>query len=418
MADTNNTPDRSLDLTAEELKIIEYFVQGQKHSISSQNLKLEYTETSIRLNDRQGKLLGISKQTNQWQRKVLVSNSSVYRFRIIDLLIGSKFINKQKSSHPEFTEYHYYDVPDGYKLNYTEVIELWKVWWHNKRYQLNVPNPPIDVLIFSKGDWCLVRDLQPKQDNFILRTAKKEITVESEEYLVWISSLLTILPPAGSNRSVTLDSSLPSEDHILNEIIQSPVKPMAQLELPVDRQSLDRRSQHSFFTDHINELPESEEEIDLESYLSTFNTDDSEDIDRIEGIYHIGELLSNSNNVLDDLPPPPPPRRPTKLPLQVPARSDSEQVTTPVEAPASPEPTVATADPNQSPISSSQRQELLKYKAMNVLANYLQKGERIVRTEVLKNAQGQEIDRKITKIQRGCPSWAIDQIEKLTSVDN
>ena len=420
MADITHTPDRPLDLTAEELKIIEYFVQGQKHSISSQNLKLEYTETSIRLNDRQGKLLGISKQTNQRQRKVLVSNNSVYRLRIIELLIGTKFIAKPKSSHPEFTEYHYYEVPGGYKINHTEVIELWKVWWHNKRYQLNVPNPPIDVLIFSKGDWCLVRDLQPKQDNFILRTAEKEITIESEDYLVWISSLSTILPIEASNRSAQLDSRLQAEDNTVNENTRYPVKPMPQLELPIDRRSLEHKLQNSLFpADYINELPESEEEIDLESYLSTFNTDDSEDIDRIEGIYHIGELLGNSTHGLDELPPPPPPRRPSSLPLQAPVKSDSAQVaSSPVEPPASPAPTVETANPTQSPLSISQRQELLKHKAMNVLANYLQKGDRIVRTEVLKNAQGQEIDRKVIKIQNGCPSWAIAQIEKLKSVDD
>ena len=64
-------------------------------------------------------------------------------------------------------------------------------------------------------------------------------------------------------------------------------------------------------------------------------------------------------------------------------------------------------------LSMAQRQAELKRKAMTVLAKYLQEGDRITHTEVLTNGQGQELNRKITQIQRGCPSWAIEQIQKL-----
>jgi hypothetical protein len=423
---------RALDLTAEELAIIGYFAQGQKHSISSQKLKLEYTETSIRLNDRHGKLIGISKQVNEWQRKVLISNNSTYRSITIEILAKSGFITKQKSSHPEFTEYHYYRIPKGYKLNHTEVMELWKIWWHNKRYQLNVPNPPIDVLVFSKGSWELVRDLQPKQDNFVLRTDKKEITIDSEEYIVWLDlmgeKLATENDPANSAHSSSVpkqqigspNPNLKSTDDRASRETLSLVKPMTQLEATIDRQLFDNITQNSRpQRDYINELPELEEEIDLEAYLSTFNTEDTEDVDRIEGIYQIGALLG-SDRILDDVTPPPPPRRPVNLPSPATVTLDPLEtlhkpdpvVVSPVESPASPESPVANPLPTPPPLSILQRQESLKLKAMNVLAKYLEEGDRIVRTEVLKNAQGREIDRKVTKIQRGCPSWAIEQIGK------
>ena len=135
------------------------------------------------------------------------------------------------------------------------------------------------------------------------------------------------------------------------------------------------------------------EDLDLESYLNTFNTEDTEDVDRIEGIYHIGELLGDSSSSDSPLP------TPTSLPNQ------------PVEPLTSPAP--STAPKNQAGLSPLQRQESLKLKAMKVLIAYLEEGDRTVRTEVLKNAQGQEINRKIVKIQRGCPSWTIEQIKQL-----
>jgi hypothetical protein len=424
---TSNQDRRSIELTAEELAIIGYFSQGQKNSISSQNLKLEYTETSIRLSDLNAKLVGISKQVNQWQRKVLISNKSRYLPTIVSILTTAGFITRQRSSHPEFTEYHHYKIPDGYKLNYTEVIQLWKVWWNNKRYQLNIPNAPIDVLVFSKGNWHSIRDLQPKQGNFMLQTAKGEIKIEAEDYVVWIDSIESNRnDPSHSeflNKQQILTatpatlaaSNLPSAKNLATATLSSTMPASSQLALPIDVPSganLDRPS--PFQTAYLNELPEPEESLDLESYLSTFNTEDAEDIDRIEGIYNISELLSDIT-VVEEVAPPPPPPRPINLPSPVAAPAAPEQLKSlPVEPrSAHSEPSVAT--PKQTPPrSSEQRQQSLKVKAMNVLATYLQEGDLITHTEVLRNAQGQEINRKITKIQRGCPSWAIEQVKQLS----
>ncbi|WP_310484434.1 hypothetical protein [Chamaesiphon sp. VAR_48_metabat_403] len=383
MADADRISNRTLNLTDEEIQIVGYFAQGQKHFITSPNLKLEYTDTSIRLSDRDGKLLGISKQVNQWQRKVLVSNNSVYRPSMTEALIKLGFIDKQKSSHPEFSEHHLYQVPNLYKLNYTEVIKLWKVWWNNKRYQLDRPNPPIDVLTFTKGNWYLVRDLQPKQGNFVIRTERGEMTIEPEEYVVWLDAIddrHNEPKPTSSTPSFTLEP---------------PRNLSANLAVPIDSNILSSTSltttgspKPPSFSNYVEPI----EELDLESYLNTFNTEDSEDIDRIEGIYNIGDLLSG-NTIEENV-----------LPLA--------SLPTP-DLPVEPAPAVESPIPTKPVMSMAQRQAELKRKAMTVLAKYLQEGDRITHTEVLKNAQGQELNRKITQIQRGCPSWAIDQIQKL-----
>jgi hypothetical protein len=421
MADTNHISDRLLNLTAEELAIIGYFVRGQKHSLASQNLKLEYTETSIRLSvniaeDREHpnfKLLGISKQVNQWQRKVLISNNSVYRRIVVETLTEMGFITREKSSHPEFTEHHYYTIPDGYKFNYTEVIQLWRSWWNNKRYQLNSASAPIDALIFSKGNWHLVRDLQPKQGSFILQTVRGQIAIAPAEYLVWIDRIEPKLPdPAYSSaahKPQTLSPNrLPSDSKL-----SSSVQPVVPLVLPVKDRAVEQIDRHQSPQADVSDLSaaedqEYEEYVDLESYLNTFNTEDAEDVERIEGIYNIGELLSGNNPIEDLAPLPPTPNlNPPSSGIVTPQPAQS--ATPPVEPSPEPDP-VATPTP---PLSLLQQQASLKHKAMNVLANYVRQGDRIVQTEVLKNAQGQEINRKIVNIQRGCPSWAIAQIEKL-----
>ncbi len=420
--------------TAELDTIIGYFVRGQQQFISSPSLKLEYTETSIRLSDGESRLVGISKQVNQWQRKVLLSNKSEYTPKIIQAAHKLGFITKQRSAHPEFSEHHYYNVPDGYQLKYTEVIELWKVWWHNKRYQLNVPNPPIDVLTFTKGKWYSIRDLQPKQGNFIIRTERGEIAIEPEDYVVWLESKSA---PSNKPKSLTTsqlllldrqqiratNSSLPSEfdrqseQNIAIEVpISGPIAPAASAKV-TGSTSLNSAAAKSAVADRQVDRVDEYEDVDLESYLNTFNTEDADDIDRIEGIYNIGELLSGSAGAEDEAPP-------TKTASAASASPAPSQPPTASSPPAPPQPPISPtaaqtgAVPTQSPIpdrsllSLSQREAALKDKAIEVLAKYLHEGDRIVYTEVLKNALGQEVNRKVSTIQRGCPGWAIAQIQQ------
>ncbi len=392
---TDPLGSRSLNPMVKESEIIKYFVQGQKQAVSSGKLKLEYTETSIRLSNNNAQLIGISKQVNKWQRKVLISNKYTDKQILIQALLEAKFIARQKSSHPEFAEYHYYQVPDGYSLNYTDVMQLWRTWWHSKRYQLNVANAPIDLLIFNKGNWYPVKDLQPKQGSFILLTARGELSIEAAEYIVWIDSAEQT-PPLGSEEDTIQETdNYSSPDRFLSTTAN-----LSYGSNPTQAGS-------------INQVPEQEEYIDLEAYLSTFNTEDAEDIDRIEGIYHIDELLSG-HNILDNVPPPSP--KPTQFSTKSPVTPNLDPT------PAVPVlPVVSSKEPAsksttvQPPLSIAQRQAALKLKAMNVLTTYLQEGDPIIRTEVLKNAQGHEINRKVTKIQRGCPNWAIDQVQKMSS---
>jgi hypothetical protein len=67
---------------------------------------------------------------------------------------------------------------------------------------------------------------------------------------------------------------------------------------------------------------------------------------------------------------------------------------------------------------STQSQEItnlkqtLKLKALGRMVDYLNEGEVIVSTEVLKNANNQVVSTKITEVKRHCPRWVIEQVRK------
>jgi hypothetical protein len=474
MANMNNIPDRVAlalpnrypNLTIEELEIIGYFARGEKYSFASNNLKIESSKTSIRLSNSQGKLLGISKQINELQRKVLLSNKSSYAAKIIEILIELGFIAKQKSSQLDFTEHHWYKIPIGYKLNYTNILQLWKVWWNNRRYELHPRNPSIDALIFTKGNWHQIHDLQPQQENFLLQTDTGEPIICAEDWVVWIDRSLESTPELDSVHPFPIDLSDFPKSNIVNQIMSIPTNPSSPLGSP-----------QTDNTDFLEDLPTQEEDLDLEFYLSTFNTEDTEDVDRIEGIYNISDLLSDSTPELElslastqstsnyrlaatVLEPADPisqtdtigigvPKTPLLIKPSVnnpapktlatitsslnnppstpsPIESSANKVQPilvpllPSPAPKSPtmiqvsEPLSSTGNLQPSLASSTyDRKQSLKLKAIATLTKYLQEGDRVTQTETIKNTQGQVINHRIIETKRGCPSWAIDLAQSL-----
>ncbi len=438
----NDIPNRNPNLTIEELEIIGYFARGQKYSFSSKNLKLDSSETSIRLSDRQGKLLGISKQINEWQRKVLVSNSSSYKPKILETLNARGFITKQTSSHPNFTEHHHYKIPGDYKLNYTKILKLWKVWWNNKQYQLHPRTSVIDPLIFTKGNWHRIQDLQPQQDNFLLQTANGSSIIRAEDWVIWVDKLepkstirLHQSTPA-EPESIQLDPFAPAnsaKSNMLTQMTPPPMTPISPLGLPPKDSS------------SSNKDIEAQEEDDLEYYLNTFNTEDTEDVDRIEGIYNIGELLGEPTP--EDLVAPPTKSKssfklevkvvepqvneptPTSPAMEIPvARIPSNPQIVPMAPPPPPpksphfsgeitkpivDQTIESSTTTSSTTSISAQQKLLKLKAIDTLTKYLTEGDCVIHTETIENTQGEIVNCKTVETRRGCPKWAIDLIQSL-----
>ena len=59
-------------LSAADIELIENFVQGKKKTITAAQLQVEYSDKAMKLLDRRGGLVAVSKQVNEWQQKVLL----------------------------------------------------------------------------------------------------------------------------------------------------------------------------------------------------------------------------------------------------------------------------------------------------------------------------------------------------------
>jgi hypothetical protein len=368
-------------INPQELETIRSFVWSDRPTDSGSTIKIQLKNNAIRLLNSEGKLLAVKKKIDKIQHKILVSKRSHYNRIIAQVLVGEEFILTPQSIYPDFDEYHHYLVPEGYKLQYTEVMQLWKIWWNKKRKHLNDAILKLDVLVYTRNHWHSIQDFRPKEGNFAISTTVGEVFVPGEQRVVWLEKL---------------DSQLPTPEELPQAQFIPPVPVVAApSESGIPTETISRLQPHP--PDVSNTVTVTlNNDRELEDYLSTFDTSDTEDVADINGIYQIDRLVDTqilaeidravaaqmAHQPSPERKPPPPPQIQPK-----PKTNDSENFQT--------------------------TQLRLKSKALKILSNYLTEGEMVESIATISNSRGEIETQTKTIIRKNCPRWAIEQIRSL-----
>jgi hypothetical protein len=363
-----------------ELATIRAFVWSTAITTPCERLRIEAKNGSTRLLTRKGKLLAVKKQLGPAQDKILIGKKSAYNHIIAQVLVGDRFVAIEQNLYPDFDEYHHYRLPENYQLKHTDVLQLWKLWWNKKRRQFSNPDSNLDILIFASNNWYEIQDFRPKQGNFAIATAAAEVIVTAEAKVIWASKTDPIQTPVAPPQA---------------EFIPTPPPPPKQTEsgIPTDIMSQIDPPQPTVSNTVTVTLSN---EGDLESYLKTFNTEDTEDVETIENIYQIDRLVN-----VDTLA--------TVEPTQ---SMPSVNTTLPSGGSTILQDSVAIATNSKITMPDTER-DRLKQKAIEVLSDYLQSGETIEITEVIKNGEGRVISERRYTTHKECSQWQIDRVLKL-----
>jgi hypothetical protein len=183
----------SSGLSAADIELIENFVLGKKKTIpqsgrfanAAAHLQVEYSDKAMKLLDRRGSLVAVSKQVNEWQQKVLLNNQvEGYMSVLCATLERHDFVAARKSRHPDYVEYSRYQTPEGYKLQYQPAHVMGRAWL--ERYARSSGVQSRSLLVFQGGNWFPIQELKIDQRTLQLRTLVGETVVDSNDYLVWI----------------------------------------------------------------------------------------------------------------------------------------------------------------------------------------------------------------------------------------
>jgi hypothetical protein len=184
-ASSHSSPEISSGLSAADIELIENFVRGKKKTIAAAHLQVEYSDKAMKLLDRRGGLVAVSKQVNEWQQKVLLNNQvEGYMSVLCATLEHHDFLAARKSRHPDYVEYSKYQTPDGYRLQYQPAHVMGKAWL--ERYARSSGVQSRSLLVFQGGSWFPIQELKIDQRTLQLRTLVGETIIDSNDYLVWI----------------------------------------------------------------------------------------------------------------------------------------------------------------------------------------------------------------------------------------
>jgi hypothetical protein len=328
MTDSDKAAYKQQNILPQDLQLIDYFILGKRKLISAANLHIEYGAKAVKLIDQQNRVVGVSKRVNEWQQKILLYRNSIYLAVIQEKISHSDFLSVHRSGHPDFLEYHKYQVPRGYKLFYEPAHVLLKSW--QERHDRSAGYQPNSIMIYQGNNWYPVQEVDTYKEIILLRTIISEITIGNKDALIWIDRL-PVNPKSSSDPITSTFSQRATE---------------------VSR---------SFSGVVSSALPTSTKE--MFSSTTNFNTSkiDGDATNELTAVFKTPVVMATPpapNEVLNNL------------------------------------------------------KNTIKLKALARLVDYLNDGEKIVNTEILKDNQGQVISTRVTEIQRGCPRWVIEQVKK------
>lgn len=198
---SHSSPEISSGLSAADIELIENFVRGKKKTIAAAHLQVEYSDKAMKLLDRRGCLVAVSKQVNEWQQKVLLNNQvEGYMSLLCATLERHDFLAARKSRHPDYVEYSKYQTPEGYKLQYQPAHVMGKAWL--ERYARSSGVQSRSLLVFQGGSWFPIQELKIDQRTLQLRTLVGETMIDSNDYQVWIEQSVDAVTTAAATPKI------------------------------------------------------------------------------------------------------------------------------------------------------------------------------------------------------------------------
>ena len=226
----------------DDTRLIQRFSEGETQLLANQNLRLEFSCNAVQLTTRKGELIGILKPKEK--NFCLIKQSSKYWEIIHKTLLDKSFIPLGESEQQKgFFEYQQYEVPKGYKINYTEAGFLWKIWWPSQRRKNNY-QIQLSIIVFTKDKWYPIQEIAFVDGIFYIKTLIGEMTLGFTDKVVWLNKLdQEVKSPAVSLNQVSETATQPvAEDsyprHVLEKNPMVPPPLAAKLEVEPDLQKI------------------------------------------------------------------------------------------------------------------------------------------------------------------------------------
>lgn len=125
-------------------------------------------------------------QLNSESSDFLIASPSSYWDVINEILADYTYICTGEINKLGLYKYQQCSIPQGYELRCTTSVNLWQNWWKYRKKAFN-PGIPLDILIRTRDSWYGVKDLFISDGLIYIKTLVSEISVHSNDLVIWLS---------------------------------------------------------------------------------------------------------------------------------------------------------------------------------------------------------------------------------------
>jgi hypothetical protein len=212
----------------DDIELVRQFIQGEIKLYYNHNLRVEPLSDTTQLLSKKGILLAKVKTTSNL-KVFLVRKESDYWELINRLLIEDSLIPLGKEE-GGLMRYEYQPVPEGFKVNYGEVVNLWRIWrfqTHKRRSDVVIEK---GLQIFINNKWQAIRSMVFNQEDVYVTTFSDELVFTVNQRVIWASKKIGEPPVQNLNQDLDLganfidnsDRTQLQSTHVSNQIRQSP----------------------------------------------------------------------------------------------------------------------------------------------------------------------------------------------------
>ncbi|MEH1925581.1 hypothetical protein [Nostoc sp.] len=173
------------------LDLVREFVGNsiQKKDILLANPSLT-AQTVYKINHLTAKAEGIisTSQLNTTTSEFLILSKSSHWELLNQTLAEYNYILKGDIDGHGFYCYQYCQVPQGYRLQCTKSVFLWRAWWKYRKntLQLGISS---DLLIQTRDSWYPIRDLSISDGLLYVKTLGSEIEIHADDLVIWLNKI-------------------------------------------------------------------------------------------------------------------------------------------------------------------------------------------------------------------------------------
>jgi len=196
----------------DDLELLNAFVSsylsGHSALLSNSDLRIEPISDTLQLLAKTEGLVATAKLAGE-QRFTSIRYKSSFWPQLHEAMVKQQCLPIRQSKIAGFYEYEPVEIPDHYRVHFTDSLDLLQTWWSYKKNDKQLAL--MSLLILHRGIWYPIRDVNCEHGTLCIETSGYQAQIYPLDMLVWLQKVEQPALPAPSSPIKITNETNPSD---------------------------------------------------------------------------------------------------------------------------------------------------------------------------------------------------------------